>query len=242
MGKVLILDDDEVILEGLSLALEHVGLEVRTTSSPFELPFLLRREKPDVALIDLCMPSLTGQRVFEALAPSLRGKTNFLIFSGRVDTDLGVMAAENGAVDFLSKADDLDAIVRRIVFWVNQASGTAAPHLEPHVAVVTDLRESEAARTLRNGGYFVTRHSPGDVPQNADAIVIEGGLRSGLPAGLKPGLSGAWRTGFSPSLPDSIPVVIMTPAVRAELLSTVDRRLADARRRPAAVARVDCTA
>jgi CheY-like chemotaxis protein len=174
MAKVLILDDDEAIVEGLTMALNDEGLGVVSTTSPFELPFLLRRDRPDVVLIDLAMPALRGERVFEALSPSLRGDIRFLVFSGCAATDLAATAAEVGADDFIYKGDDFGAIVRRIKFWGDNAHGDRASRLEPHVAVITESRLSEAAAVLRAGGYFVTLNRPGELPPpDADAIVID---------------------------------------------------------------------
>ena len=174
MAKVLILDDDEAIVEGLTMALNDEGLGVVGTTSPFQLPFLLRRERPDVVLIDLAMPALRGERVFEALSPSLRGEIRFLVFSGCAPTDLAAIAAEVGADDFIHKGDDFGAIVRRIKFWAEDARGSRASRIEPHVAVITSSRLSEAAAVLRAGGYFVTLHPPGELPSpETDAIVID---------------------------------------------------------------------
>jgi CheY-like chemotaxis protein len=174
MAKVLILDDDEAIVEGLTMALNDEGIGVVGTTSPFQLPFLLRRERPDVVLIDLAMPALRGERVFEALSSTLRGEIRFLVFSGCAVTDLPAIAAEVGADDFIHKGDDFGAIVRRIQFWAEDARGDRASRLEPHVAVITGSRLSEAAAVLRAGGYFVTMHPPGELPSpDADAIVID---------------------------------------------------------------------
>lgn len=232
MGKVLILDDDEGIVAGLTMALEDEGLSVVGTTSPFYLPFLLRRERPDVVLIDLGMPTLRGERVFEALTPSLRGTTRFLVFSGRSDTDLAAVAKETGAVDFIHKGDDFGAIVRRIKFWVSLSTGTSAPRLEPHVAVIS-AGTGEAADVLRAAGYFVTNHAPGEVPsEGSDAIVIDATRLEALHA---------WSALKSAAL--NVPVIVttlipvlFTPAVtiapraiREDLISIVDRTLARVR-------------
>jgi CheY-like chemotaxis protein len=232
MGKVLILDDDEGIVEGLTMALEDEGLSVVGTTSPFQLPFLLRRERPDVVLIDLGMPTLRGERVFEALTPSLRGTTRFLVFSGRTGTDLAAVAKETGAADFIHKGDDFGAIVRRIKFWVSLSSGTRAPRLEPHVAVI-DNGAGEAADVLRAAGYFVTHHAPGEVPSCAcDAIVIDAPRSDAQNAwsALKNAAVNA------PVIVVTIIPVLFTPAVtialravREDLVSVVDRTLARVR-------------
>jgi CheY-like chemotaxis protein len=239
MAKVLILDDDEAIVEGLTMALNDEGLGVVGTTSPFELPFLLRRERPDVVLIDLSMPALRGERVFESLSPALRGDIRFLVFSGCAATDLAAIAAEVGADDFIHKGDDFGAIVRRIRFWADDAHGDRVSRLEPHIAVITDSRLSEAAAVLRAGGYFVTLHAPGELPRpDADAIVID------APRGAA---QQAWSSLRAQTV-NTTPVIVVTnmsalfvPAltlgprsVPDNLITLVDCALAQAQRRAAA--------
>lgn len=110
--KVLILDDDELVAGGLKMLLEETGVEVVVTTSPFELPFLLRRERADVALIDLQMPALKGEKVFELLPRSLRGTTRMIVFSGMPDG--GRISRAIGADGFISKGEDVWEIVARI--------------------------------------------------------------------------------------------------------------------------------
>jgi CheY-like chemotaxis protein len=229
MGKVLILDDDEGIVDGLTMALEDEGLSVVGTTSPFQLPFLLRRERPDVVLIDLGMPTLRGERVFEALTPSLRGTTRFLVFSGRTDADLAAVAKETGAADFIHKGDDFGAIVRRIKFWVSLSAGTSGTRLEPHVAVIS-TGTGEAADVLRAAGYFVTNHAPGEVPSGeSDAIVIDAPRLEA---------QNAWSALKNAAMNTPVIVVTAIPvlfapavtvaprAIREDLVSVVDRTLA----------------
>ena len=239
MARVLILDDDEAIVEGLTAALRDEGLDVVGTTSPFQLPFLLRRERPDVALIDLSMPALRGERVFEALSPSLRSDIRFIVFSGCPPAEIGAVAAEVGADDFIHKSDDFDAIVRRIRFWAEDVRGAGSPHLEPHIAVISDSRKSEAAGVLRAGGYLVSVHPPGEtLPPGADAVVIDAPRKEA---------QAAWSA-LSDAGVNAPPVVVVTnvgvlfsPAltvgtcsVTDNLISIVDGALAQAPRSQAA--------
>lgn len=243
MGKVLILDDDEVIVEGLTMALEEDGLSVLGTTSPFTLPFLLRRERPDVVLIDLGMPSLQGERVFEALTPSLRGNARFIVFSGRSAAELAVVAKENGAADFIYKGDDFGAIVRRIKFWVSEAQGDIARQLEPHVSVISSTSvESQATALLRAAGYFVTNHTPGDVPDATDAILIDAPRGEALQAwdSLKRSAVNA-PVLVATNIPVLFsPAITIAPrAITDDLVSVIDRMLA---RAPKIAPNIDCVA
>lgn len=211
MGKVLILDDDEAIVAGLTMALEDEGLAVVSTTSPFQLPFLLRREQPDVVLIDLGMPTLRGERVFEALTPSLRGTTRFLVFSGYPSADLAEVARATGCVDFIQKGDDFGAIVRRIHFWADPSSATARRYI-PHIAVIT-TRPSDTAAVLRSAGYLVTQHAPGELPPaTSDVIVVD---------------TQQTRSALRNAKVEA-PVIVSTLIPSEDLISVVDRTLARA--------------
>lgn len=87
-GRVLIVDDDEQVRAGHQRLLERAGYEVRTSSSPFEGLELARDWSPDVVLLDLVMPTVSG---FEAVKvfkrkPSTRDAV-LIAFSGMISDD-----------------------------------------------------------------------------------------------------------------------------------------------------------
>jgi DNA-binding response OmpR family regulator len=124
MSGVIIVDDDKSIGTGLTMLFEIEGIAARATSSPFELPFLVSEMDPDVILIDLSMPALSGEAVLRTLARrKLRSKAAILIFSGRDAQTLATLAEDLGADGFICKTDDVDQIVRKIRFWIERREG-----------------------------------------------------------------------------------------------------------------------
>jgi two-component system OmpR family response regulator len=120
-GRVLIVDDDPDISAGMSLLLEDEGLDVQTTSSPFEFPILLRRLDPDLVLMDLQMPALSGESVLDIVTQrDLKGDARFVLFSGRDTLELAQLTERLGADGFLQKGADVDQMLRRIRIWVAQ--------------------------------------------------------------------------------------------------------------------------
>ena len=121
MSGVIIVDDDTSISTGLTMLLEIEGIEARSTRSPFELPFIVAEIDPEVILIDLSMPSISGEAIFRTLARrKLRSNAATLIFSGRPQNELARLAEELGADGFICKSDDTEQIIRKIRFWINQ--------------------------------------------------------------------------------------------------------------------------
>ena len=66
MAKVLIVEDDEVIAEGMARHLSNAGFEpVRVTNVAQGLA-RLRFERPDVCIVDLMLPGTDGWRLIES--------------------------------------------------------------------------------------------------------------------------------------------------------------------------------
>jgi CheY-like chemotaxis protein len=63
--RVLVVDDDSLLLETSSLILKQRGYEVRTALDGFQALVELRRSKPDLIISDLRMPNMSG---FELLS------------------------------------------------------------------------------------------------------------------------------------------------------------------------------
>ena len=109
---VLVVDDDPAIRDFLSMALEGEGYAIETARNGREALDKIRRDPPDMILLDLVMPTMDGwcflamQRTASAgcripvLAMSAMG--------GRY------MARELGATDFLAKPFDLDALLGKV--------------------------------------------------------------------------------------------------------------------------------
>src|SRR5688572_12507255 len=97
-GRVLILDDSEIILEATKLALEEEGYVVFTLTSPFLLLETMQREKPDVVLCDVNMPTLSGDRVLEVSnAFGAFRETPVLLYSTLEEAELKSLASRFGA-------------------------------------------------------------------------------------------------------------------------------------------------
>ena len=69
-GKVLVVDDDVEIRETLSALLQHEGYDVSRAENGVQALEQLRRFHPDVVLLDLMMPVMSGWEVLDALQES----------------------------------------------------------------------------------------------------------------------------------------------------------------------------
>ncbi len=126
-GNVLILDDDEAVVDALTIRLEMEGYHVRGFPDPASFLKADHIEAADCLLLDLRMPGsdgLTVLREMRQVAPALR----IIMMTGHGDVEVAVAALKEGATDFLEKpfAD------RRLLGAVEQAvNAKRALHVEP---------------------------------------------------------------------------------------------------------------
>jgi DNA-binding response OmpR family regulator len=113
MAKVLIVEDDEVIAEGMARHLSNAGFEpVRVTNGTQGLA-RLRFERPDVCIVDLMLPGTDGWRLIESAREEGIG-TPIVVVSARGTEHDRVHALEIGADDFLVKPFSMKELVARI--------------------------------------------------------------------------------------------------------------------------------
>jgi len=107
MGKVLIVDDDEDVLQAARLYLkQHVEI-VHTETNPQALPNLLQNESYDAILLDLnfTRDSTSGQEGFFWLSKILEIDPSMVVIliTAYGDVDMAVRAVKEGATDFILK-------------------------------------------------------------------------------------------------------------------------------------------
>ena len=97
-GRILVIDDSELVLDITREALEEAGYEVVTNSSWMEVNATIRERRPDMILLDLMMPSIRGESLCEILKKSSFGRTiPIIIFSTKDEAEIRMLAEEAGA-------------------------------------------------------------------------------------------------------------------------------------------------
>ena len=114
MGKlsetIFLVDDDAAVLKAIARLLSSQGWLTRTYRSAKD--FLAEHDEhlPGCIILDLLMPEMTGLDLQAEL--TRLGKTRPIIFlSGRASIPTSVQAMKSGAVDFLTKPVDADALI-----------------------------------------------------------------------------------------------------------------------------------
>lgn len=105
--KVIVIDDDPVTLEVTQAMLESLGHEVVTLKSPIGAAAVLLRERPDLALVDVEMPGLSGDDWLSLIREKkLLGEdlsVDFVLHSGLPAEDLERLVKRTGALGAIRK-------------------------------------------------------------------------------------------------------------------------------------------
>jgi len=112
--RVAIIDDESPIRRGLARLMRTSGIEAFVFSSPPEFLYDAVREQVDCAVTDLRMPALDGLAFQQELGRSLP-HLSVVFITGHGNVPASVKAMKSGAVDFLEKPVDSDALLTAVV-------------------------------------------------------------------------------------------------------------------------------
>jgi len=102
MTRVLLIDDEKINVEVLSISLKSDGYDVMTASSGAEGLEIFDRESPDIVITDIKMPGMDGIEVLKTIKE--RSDTaEVIIITGHGDVENAIEALKYGASDFINK-------------------------------------------------------------------------------------------------------------------------------------------
>jgi DNA-binding response OmpR family regulator len=115
--SVLIIDDSEIARALLTRALSEVGFQVSARPTAVGAQAAMLRERPDIVLIDLSMPLMSGESLVRAArAKDELARTVFLLCSAEDPIRLAAAAEASGADGWVPKTD-VEALVRTVIRW-----------------------------------------------------------------------------------------------------------------------------
>src|SRR5262245_21994058 len=148
MAGVLVIDDDRSVVPLIRSACKHVAIEVIAADSAEEGLKLLKQHQPDVLLLDVMLPGVTGLELFDRVRKiDERVPVIFMTASGESDT--AIEAMKLGALDYLMKPLD----VARIKALVEQA-------LEIHRLMETPVEMPQVNRGIAVDSEMIGRGAP----------------------------------------------------------------------------------
>ena len=124
-GKILVVDDDRLVLATVTHGLARAGYEVIDADNGDDAILLAREHKPDLALLDIRMEGKSGFDVADYLRASLG--TPFMFLSAFADDATVAQVKALGAVAYLVKPLDIAQIVPTVEAALSSVRARRAP-------------------------------------------------------------------------------------------------------------------
>ncbi len=197
MRRVLIVDDEEDILYGLSRYLKRHGYEVITESSPRKALEVLSTEPADILITDIKMDELSGLDLIED-ARKINRDLKVIVMTARGSEELERLAIERGAVEYIEKPFDIDYLLqvlkklekggfKGVVKELSITDMLNILHMERSDAMIRISSSAGPGRIYIEGGEIV--HAVFGEEEGLDALKtifsLEGGTFS-VDKGVKP--------------------------------------------------------
>jgi len=112
-GEIFIVDDDPLVRDALSVVFTLAGYKVRAFADGASFVAAARAETPACIILDVHMPGRSGLDILKALNAE-HYPTPIFIISGQGDIPMAVETIRHGALDFIEKPFNGEAVVTRV--------------------------------------------------------------------------------------------------------------------------------
>ncbi len=142
MSRILVIEDERKIARFLQLELEHEGYEVQTAGDGRTGLDLAKSWEPDLLILDLMLPELSGIEVCRRLRHD--SDVPIIMLTAKDDVSDKVMGLDMGADDYMTKPFAIEELLARIRVALKKHRGTSS---------------AEQPQTLRSGPLALTPSS-----------------------------------------------------------------------------------
>ncbi|HZA09140.1 response regulator [Mycobacterium sp.] len=147
MTRVLVIDDEPQILRALRINLTVRGYEVTTAATGAGALRAAAENRPDVIVLDLGLPDMSGIEVLAGLRGWLTAPV--IVLSARIDSTDKVQALDAGADDYVTKPFGMDEFLARLRAAVRRAATTDDD--EPVIETASFTVDLTAKKVTKNG-------------------------------------------------------------------------------------------
>lgn len=185
--KILLADDDPVILEVYGQFFILCGLDVTTAKNGAECIEFIKKESFHVAVLDIFMPPISGLEVAKYIQ-SEQIDTDVILLTGKASLDVAVTAIRAGVKDLFEKLNsdkDKGELLRKIKSLINNRKATTSIRatientFKANMSEIIDLIEntlrSEIEKILKEsqGNKYWKTTIPGDIQEKVKKRIKE---------------------------------------------------------------------
>lgn len=145
--RILVVDDDKAIVRLVRGYLEKAGFQVLVAYNGETALHTVRRERPDLVVLDLMLPDRDGWDVTRIVrSDRVLAGTPIVMLTARVDDSDKIVGLELGADDYVTKPFNPRELVARVRAVLRRVRGeTAPPHIIQAGGLIVDLDRHRAS-------------------------------------------------------------------------------------------------
>lgn len=149
--RALVVDDEPMLEELVSVALKMVGWEVESASQGPQALTLVRDWRPDVLVLDIMMPGFDGLELLSRIR-KIYPNVPCLFLTAKDSVDDRILGLAAGADDYVTKPFSMEEVIIRLHRLVQRSGVAVANDAE---LVVGDLVLNQDTREVTRGGQEI---------------------------------------------------------------------------------------
>ncbi len=146
--KILVVDDEELLVKGIRFNLQNEGYEIITGSNGVEAVESAKQNTPDLIILDVMMPEMDGMTA----CARIREFSNvpIILLTAKTDDMDKLMGFEHGADDYVTKPFNILELKARVRALLRRA-GTHAEESSPTLTIGSITLDLNARNAYSNG-------------------------------------------------------------------------------------------
>ena len=147
--KILVVDDEALLVKGIRFNLQNEGYEVITGSNGVEAVMLTQTEKPDIVVLDIMMPEMDGLTA----CSRIREFSNIpvILLTAKADDMDKLIGFDHGADDYLTKPFNILELKARIRALLRRSYSQVKESSANTLTIGTISLDLDARNAYKNG-------------------------------------------------------------------------------------------
>ncbi len=147
--KILVIDDEALLVKGIRFNLQNEGYEVITGSDGLDAVRLVEEQSPDLVVLDVMMPGMDGLTACAKIRES--SDIPIILLTAKADDMDKLIGFDHGADDYLTKPFNILELKARIRALLRRAGGSGKKEPESCLTIGTITLDLDARNAYRNG-------------------------------------------------------------------------------------------
>ena len=151
--KILVVDDEELLVKGIRFNMQNEGYEVITGCNGLEAVALAKSQNPDLIILDVMMPEMDGLTACSKIREFSR--VPIILLTAKVDDMDKLLGFEHGTDDYLTKPFNILELKARVRALLRRASITAESGKAANTLTIGSLMLDLDGRNAYRSGQLV---------------------------------------------------------------------------------------